>query len=320
MRKWILLGAAAIAIAAGGLVMMRRTPRVQATRAAVPASLPRDVILSGRVVPRTTVAVTAPMAGTLEAFFVDAGAEVIQGQLLGRIRNAPSDTAVQEAEAELDRVQGSITALNGEQLAARLEVSRADADRSRAQGELERLQKAYVRQKGLWDAGATARLTFEKSEKDYNDAKTAMETLDAASKAAAARAEAVAREIDTANQAVTEKTAAIERAKEQATSGEIHSPADGIVVARHGEPGEPVTSATKLMEIATGLTALQAIVAVDPSTLARVHAGQAATVKFGDEEIAGAVQEVRGGDVVVYFNSAAPITKLDVAVQVKIKF
>ena len=320
----MIAGVAIVVVAGAAVLLVRRSPKGQPNvpKTSAPVTVdPSEVILNGRVTARTVVAIAAPIEGTLQAYFVEIGAEVIHGQLLGRIANPKFDTSAQAAQIDLERTQATLTALNGEQLAARLEVSRAEAEQSRARGELDRLQKAYERQKGLWAAGATARLTFEKSEKEFTDAQATLEKLDSAAKQAGARMDAIAREIDAASRAVVEKTAAIERTKAEPAPGELHSPADGIVIARHAQPGEPVDPSMKnLLEVATDLAALQTSVTPDPAILPRIHAGQMAMVRLGDDDIAGVVQEVRGNEMLVYFTSAAPVTKLDVPVQVKIKF
>lgn len=317
-------GAALLIVTGAGVVATRRGAKVPSNPVTVAVPVAADsgeVILNGRVTARTVVAIAAPIEGTLQAYFVEVGAEVIQGQLLGRIANPKFDTSAQASQIDLEKTQASLTALNGEQLAARLEVSRAEAEKSRARGELDRLQNAYERQKGLWAAGATARLTFEKSEKEFTDAQAALEKLESAAKQAGARMDAIGREIEATTRAVTDKTAAIERIKAEPAPGELHSPADGMVVAKHGQPGEPVDPSMKnLLEVATDLAALQTNVTPDPAILPRIHAGQMAMVRLGDDEIAGVVQEVRGNEVLVYFTSAAPVTRLDVPVQVKIKF
>jgi multidrug resistance efflux pump len=315
VKQWI-GAAAAVVVIAGVFIVLRRPAKVVQAPVVPTAPAPTEVVLTGRVEPRVVVGINAPIEGPLDAFFVDAGAQVIEGQLIGRVRNPKAEASLQQTQADLDQTQVRVTELNGEQLSARLEASRAEADASRARGELDRLQKAYERQKGLWDAGATARLTFEKAQKDYNDAKSSIDKLEAAAKQAAAHLDEIGREIDAVNRAVTEKTAAIERAKQDATAGELHAPADGIIVARHGQPGDTVDPSVKLMEIAVELTKLQAIVPASE----KIHAGQAAEVRIGDEVSAGAVQEVRGSDAVVYFDAAMPIDKLSLTAQVKIKF
>jgi multidrug resistance efflux pump len=318
VKRWIAGGVAVVAIGTAMALYSRRTPKVvQAPVPVAAAPLATDVVLPGRVTPRTIVSVNAPIEGTIEAFFVDAGAEVIAGQLLGKIRSSKGDSGVQQAQADLDAAQARVTQLNGELLSARLEASRSDADASRSRADLDRLQKAYERQKGLWAAGATARLVYEKSEKDYIDAKSAVDKLDTAAKAAASRLDELTREIDIARKVVDEKLAGIERSKQDVNVGELHAPADGVIVARHGQPGDPVDPSVKLIDMATEMTKLQATVQL---TSALIKTGQTAIVHIADEDFQGVVQEVRQTDAVIYFETANPVKQIELAAQVKIKF
>jgi multidrug resistance efflux pump len=327
-RKWLIVGAVVLVFAAGGGVAIRlrahKVKPAQATQAVtVPLENP-DTELTGRVRPQSSILVAAPMEGTLEAFFVDVNQEVYQGQLLGRIRNADLENAQQQAQLKLDTTQARATTLAGDQLAARLEASRATVDQSRAHAEIDRLEKGYQNQKKLWDLGATARLAFEKAEKDYKDARAALDRADASAKQASDHAAAIEAEIDAVNRAVTDATAAIERAKADLANAEIHSPADGIVMARRGQPGEAVDPSIKdLLQIGTGLTSLQVAVSPDPAMLARIHPGQAAAVHVNEitpDELTGTVREVRGSEVVIDFTSPVALMKLDQTAHVKLKF
>jgi HlyD family secretion protein len=326
-RKWLIAGTLAlVALAAAGIAIARRPHK--AAPAAVhnvePASTD-DAPLTGRVQPRTIVAVAAPIEGTIEAFYAEPGQEVIQGQLLGRIRSPKLAAAEQQARLDLDQAQARAAGIGNDQLAAKLEVSRAAADQSRAHAELDRLEKAYERQKGLWAAGATPRLTFEKAEKDAKDARAELETLDTVAKVAANRTEQLARDLEAVTQSIAERTAALDRAKADLNAGELHSPADGILLARHGDVGQPVDPSTDpsskdLLQIATDLTALQVMITPPPMLLPRIQPGQAASVRVANSEYPGTVREVRGTEVAIDFTVPAAMTTLDLTAQVKIKF
>jgi multidrug resistance efflux pump len=291
--------------------------------AAAPA-LPGEVTFAGHVQPRTIVNVAPQLEGVLDTYFVELGQEIYQAQLLGRVRNPELDQAQKHGQSELDQAELRVTKLTGEQLAARLESSRAAADQARAHSEVERLQKNYDRQKGLWEAGATPRLAWEKAQKDYTDAKADIDRQDVAVKSAAEHEASIDRDLEAANHAVSDATTALEHARGGAGSAEIHSPVDGIVLARKELQGQRVDpSMTDLMQIATDLTSLQAVATPDASVLPRIHAGQAAAVRIPEvnpDPMNGTVREVRGADVIVDFTSPVAITKLDLAAQVMIKF
>lgn len=323
-RSWIIAGGiaaaiAVIAIAAGIALRLHRPKSTPPPAPPVPVATEAD--LTGRVEPRTLVPVGAPVAGAIDAYYLDVGQEVYKDQLLGRIRDEDLESAAQQAQLALDTAQTRVTTLDAQQLQAKLEVSRAEADRSRAHSDLDHLEKEYQRQKGLWDVGATPRLVYEKAEKDYNTARDNVEKLDSAAKDAAARASKIASDLEAANRASEEANKGLDQAKADLNRGEIHSPVDGIVAARKGAPGEPVNaSATDLFEIATDLTQLQVRLTADP---ARIHAGQTASVRVPElspEPIPGTVREVQGSQATVDFTSPQPITKLGLNAQVKIKY
>ena len=78
-----------------------------------------------------------------------------------------------------------------------------------------------------------------------------------------------------------------------------------------------------LFQIATDLTQLQITLTPSPEDLARIHAGQAVSIRVPDlspDEIPGVVREVSRAEVTIDFTSPTPPAKLDLAAQVKIKF
>ncbi len=294
-----------------------------ATRASTATAAP-EFTFTGHVQARTTVDIGAPVEGVLESLFVDLGQEVYKDQLLGKIRNPKLDDASRQAQSELDKAQARVALLTTEQLSARLDASQAAASQTRAHSEVDRLQKLYDKQQGLWAAGAIPRLAWEKAQKDYADAKADADRQDTIAKSAAARDAGVTAELEAANRSVALATAAIDHAKESTGVAEIHAPDDGIVIAKKDLQGQPVDPTMKdILKIGTSLTELQ-VVYQDPSTPpsidVRVQKGQAATVKMGDAEFAGTVSDVTSRSITVDFTLPEPAKQLDTPVQVKIKF
>lgn len=318
-------GIVLLAAAAGAVIAVRaRKPKPVHVTAAPPPVIATEANLTGRVEPRTIVSVGAPIEGVIDAYFLDVNQPVYKDQLLGRIHNPEGESTVQQAQLALDTAQTRVTTLSGQQLAAKLEVSRTEAEQSRARNDLDRLEKNDQKQKGLWDVGATPRLTFEKAEKDYKDAKDAIDKQAAAAKDAEARATQIAADLDAANAAVEKANAALDGAKADLTKGEIHSPADGIILARKGAANDPVDLTSKdLFQIASDLTQLQITLTPSPEELTRIHAGQAVAIhvpELSPDEIPGIVRGVSASQITVEFTSPSPATKLDLVAQVKIKF
>ena len=321
-RRTIFIILAAILLVAGGGFGIVRWRKAHAPRAVAPviASAPpaTALILQGLVQPRNIVSVGASVEGILDAYFVEINQEVYQGQLLGRIRNPKLDEGQQKAQSALDAAESRVTALAGEQLQAKLETSRATADQTRAHNEVERLQKNYDRQQGLWNAGATARLVWEKAQKEYSDAKADADKQDAAAEQAARHEASLAHDLESANQAVASAKTAIERTKTTTASAEMHSPVDGVVVAKQDLTGQPVDPSMKeLVKIGTDLTLLCVPIGTEEK---RVHAGLAAKVVIGSDEYSGTVRDDNGHGLVVDFAVPTAWTRFGEAAQVIIRF
>jgi len=327
-KRGLVAGGGIVAVTAIGFciwlmaVKHRRKP-VPAKPAAAFATVFQgpEITLTVRLQARTTEIVDAPVAGILDAWFVEEGQEVYEDQLLGRIRNADLENAVQQAQSALDRAEVRIAQLDAQAVNARLEASRTTADEIRIRNELDRIEKIYQRYRNLMDAGAIARLTFEKTQTDYDAAKTEAENRERSAREAQDKAASLQRDSEEAKRALAEQTAALTKAKDAVAVGDLHSPADGVVLARSAHQGDQVEESAKgLLTIATELTELAVSLTPDPAVLARVHPGQHAFVRIDEAESAGEVKDIRGAEVIVEFTSEKPITKLGTAAQVRIVF
>src|SRR5262245_60563106 len=241
-RWFIISGAAALLALAGAAILV--LPRISAKRtkpAAPVAEAPTpagDINLSGKIRAKYVISMSAPIEGTIGAFFVDVGQEVFEGQLLARLSNEGLEAGQQTAERDLELTQTRVNTLESEIVSARLEASRARADASRARGEHDRLDKIYRRQQMLYSEGATPRLTFEKSSREFELAQSEFRTLERLAASAESRVAGLIKSLDSEKRVLQEKADALETAKAKSASAEITSPAQGLVVARIGEVGQ----------------------------------------------------------------------------------
>lgn len=321
MRKsWLIAGGAILVVVSiGWMIRHRGKPARPQVPVATVLQGP-DVTLIGALQAQSTKQVDAPVPGILDAWFVDIGGEVYAEQLVGRIRNADLDNALQSAQAAVDSAELRVAAIDGQALSAKLELSRTAADRVRARNELERLTELYERYKHLFELGALARLMYEKTDAEYRAAKTEAVNRDTAARAAQEKAAEVDRDAEEAKKGLAEKTAELEKAKEAVAGCDLHSPDDGVVLGRNIHQGDKVEAQQHLMTMATELTKLAVALAPDALALARIRAGQHAYVNLSGDEIAGEVHEVRGAEVAVWFSTKEPVTKLGTAAHVRIVF
>jgi multidrug resistance efflux pump len=329
--KWILFGGVTVlaAIAAGALVVWRQTvkPVLPKPAPVVQTIAPQgfqgnEVSLAGKIAAQKIVNVPAPIDGIIESFAVDAGDNVFEGQVLARIKNARVSSAMEMATAELDKAETRVKNTEAAIVSTRLEASRARADAARAKNDLDRAEKNYNRQKLLFAEGATPRLTYEKSENDYNILKDEAESKTALAQQADDRAAQLNRDLDAFKRMLDEQSQAMERAKSDATGGEVRSPVDGLILSRRGQAGEEVSrSMDDLFRIATAMSAMEVIVEPTPPQLARIRAGQAAAIHLAEvsDAIEGTVREVVGSQVIVDFISPTPLIKPGLTAQVTIK-
>jgi HlyD family secretion protein len=154
---------------------------------------------------------------------------------------------------------------------ARQAVADAQASLDRSQAELVGAQKNAERNKMLLDEGLVARSTYD----------------DLTAQLAVARAN------------VSSARVAVERARQNLSYTEIHSPIDGVVVERNADVGQTVAaslSTPQLFLIANDLTHMQIVVSVDESDIASIQEGQ--PVRFTvqarpSEKFTGRVEQVR---------------------------
>lgn len=323
--KWLLFAGTVIlvGVGTGALSLLRRSSPPAQPKTAVAPVFGSEIGLTGKVQARNIVPVAAAIDGTMEEFTVEVGQDVFEGQLLARIRNTTLESAVERAQADFDRAQSRVTTLEANLIAARLEASRADADGSRARAEAERSEKLYLRQQLLHKEGATPRLVFEKSQKEYRALKAEYDSLAELAAHTEERARSLVKEIDAARKTLEEKNDDLEAAKEELQAAEIHSPVDGILVARRAEAGSSVTPSMKdLFQIAVDLSSLEVVVEPPPPALERIRAGQPAIVRLAEmanEPVQASVREVKGSQVFVEFASPNPAIRPGLTAQVTIR-
>ena len=317
---------ALLIVVGGSIYALRRTsaPKQAAPAAPVPMVFTgSEVTLEGKVRATTVQSVAVPIEGRIESFHAEVGDEVYEGQILASVKSDAAGAAQERAQLDLERAQTRVNNLEGALANARLEASRTEADASRARSEAERTAKLYQREKMLLAAGATPRLKFEKSEREYNEARAESEALSTLASNAASRLETLQRDLDAARKVLAEKTEDMDEAKAQTASGEVRAPANGVLVGRRGVVGDDVDpSMPDLLQIATDLSRLEVLLEPEPPVLARIKPGQQATISIAEqsaEPLPGTVKAVDQGKVVVEFANPNPLIKPSLSAHVRIQ-
>jgi HlyD family secretion protein len=325
--KWLFIAGPILLLAVAGAAwsIYRRTsaqkPSAQAATAPKPVTPAQPVSLTGRIEARKVVLVAAPIDGIVDALFAEMGQEVQHGQLLARVKSARLGAVVEDANSLAEGAQSRLNDIETSIISARLENSRATADATRAKNEFEQADKAFQRQSMLMKEGATPRLVFEKAQREYETAKQDNENKSALLQQAESRLEALTREREAAKRALDEKSLTLDQAKADVSSGDLVSPVDGVVVGRHGQPGEEVSpTTTDFFQIAVELGSLSVAVEPPPPVLARIRPGQHAFVHLAEypEDLPGSVREIRGTQAIVDFTSPSAVIRPGLTANVRI--
>src|ERR1017187_4374016 len=305
--KWIpvSVGLVLFGLAVGVVVWRGRrhpvAPPAAATAAAI-AVARHEITLQGKIRPRHVTAVGASVPGFIEAFLVEPGQDVYQGQVLARIGAQGLESAREVAQAALDG---------------------AEADAARARLALERAERASARQQTLFPEGATPRLVYQKALQEYEAALKDSELIDATVRTGREHIQSGIDEAGAARKIVADKTRLLEEAQGNLSASEVHSPVDGYVVSRKGEvggsAGEP---RDQLFQIATDLYAMEVALDPKPEMLKRIVPGQPALVLVLDLQNAampGVVREIKDNQVIVEFDSTLPAIKPGMQADVRLK-
>jgi HlyD family secretion protein len=267
--------------------------------------------------------VGAGVTGAIESFLADVGQDVAEGQLLAHVGSQGLESVREEAARAAQNAQEKVNATESRIIAARLEASRSRADSNRARDQFERAEKAYQRQQMLNREGATPRLVYEKSEREFETSRTEFNSLGELARQAENRVDDLVHELEAAKRASDDRRAEAESATAQAAGAEVRSPVSGVVVARNGEPGKLLgpDEATDLFEIAADLSQLAVAIQPGAAALKRIRRGQDALVFVADlpGAIPATVKEIRTGDLVVGFVSPSAVIRPGMTAQVRLR-
>lgn len=331
MRTRVLqaIGVVVFLIAAGLFIFYRpkhAEPPKPAPQAPPPVAaalpLPTEITLTGNIEAVKVLNVAVPVNGVVEQYLAAVGDEVTEGQLLARIRNPQLDSALEQAKADSERAHTQVSSLEAELIGARLEASRADADVTRAKLEYSKAEKEYEKQQNMMRDGVTPRVVFERAEQEYKAWKAQSDTAVSVAKTTADRVDSLNQALEAARKDVDKTASELDAAENDMGAENVDAPSDGIVIARHGNSGEPVnTGIPDLFQIAVDLSLLQVVVTPSAQDAPRIQPGQSAAIEIKDvpAKTTGKVREIKDGKVFVEFTSPAANVRPAMTATVRIK-
>lgn len=263
---------------------------VETTETAVPVIvaraemglLSRGDLLSGMVAPRTEINLVPKMGGRVATVTAEAGDRVRAGQTVVRLEATELQAAVAQAEAGL-----AMARAGGEQ--SRLAVVQARTGEEQARIALDQAQAAYdlaqsnyERGRFLLEQGAIPQAEFEQRfQEPYNRARGGLEQARVGIEQARVMLEQAVNNYEQALPAqAAQAEAALALARANYANSIINSPLNGIVAARHIEPGAMAAPSMPVLTI-IDIDHVRVEVQVSEKLVNRLQSGQEVPVRIG---------------------------------------
>jgi len=229
------------------------------------------ITANGKVKPETEVKISSDVSGEIVELYVKEGDEVIENQLLLKIR---PDIYL----SNLDKMKASLNS-------AKANLANSKARLAQVSAQFTQAELSFERNKKLWNEGAI-------SKSDYETASSAYQV---------ARAEVTAAEenVNSASYAVQSAEASLNEAQENLTKTSIYAPMSGTVSKLNVEKGERVVgtiqmTGTELLRIAN-LNKMLITVEVNENDIIKVHLKDTAYIEIDaylGQQFKGIVTEI----------------------------
>lgn len=243
-------------------------------------SLTNEIEYIGTTFPLREVALRSRIEGQILDITANISDTVAQGQVLARIDNLISESAVAEAKAEVAALQSEVASLEAS-------VNDARALVQQAQLELKQAQSDAARNEKLLQQGAIAEQAAEITKTAVG---TAEQTLQSAQQQVVNRSGAVV----AAQRRVVAQEALVAQEEQRKSFAVLTSPVNGAVVERILEPGDLAQPGSEILRLGD-FSQIKVRVEIPERELARINTGQGAQVKldaFPNQAFTGEVTRI----------------------------
>ena len=234
-----------VVLAAGPVYYLTRESTIDVTATNVERGRVEQTITaiaSGTVMARSTSLVAAGSMGTIVAFPCDEGNQVKQGDVLVELRHVELDAQVRLAEANLKVGKSRLEqAKMGQSIGGKVSSTRV----AQSQAQYDQAKKDFDQAKTLMETKSIARNLFDRAETAF---KVADEAL-AAALASEGENQVRGEEVVMAEANIEQLEAGIEVARATRDNAFIKAPFDGVVAKTLRKVGEAVTIGMPLLQL-----------------------------------------------------------------------
>ena len=192
-------------------------------------------------------AVASVMSGEVVSIPVREGQTVRKGELLVQLDSRERANAVDQAQANLERSQKSLSELQETFRSTLPTIQGAGADIERAQAALHEAELNYARAQKLVQGKAAPGSQLDSARSQLEQAQASLKSLQFNKSAVSGRTVASQRAVDGAQAQVRASEVALKLAQVQFDQTRVTSPFDGLVVSRNLYEGEWATPGTAVI-------------------------------------------------------------------------
>ena len=260
--------------------------------------LARSVVATGSIIPVTTVELKSKSAGLVKQILVQEGERIKEGQVLIELDKEMLQAQLREGEASRMAAGARLQEAEAEAASAETMKKKLALDVNNQEDNLRFRKRQVDRYRAMSEDKIISRMDMDQVERDYQEAYLKLESLRSELLMQDARIEATRKVMARVRAEVIQADASLDRARENLRYATITSPITGIVLKRHVEVGDAVSSILQLGSQATLLSTLGDMSEVfvegrvDESDIGHVFVGQQARVKvdaFRDQAFPGKV-------------------------------
>lgn len=265
------------------------------------------ILIAGIVRAADPVNVHPDTSGILQSLHVRKGDTVKEGDLLAIVRNDAFDAIEQRLAREHQALTTRVESLEKSLAQAKLDLARARSDADTARSRIDSAKIEADRQKALYDAGATSRVTYEQAQQTWDTVRRQSEASARILSAAETRVTVEERNLAAEKLALEDKRVEWESARGDVQLGEVLATVEGVVTDIPVEEGAVVSpNGEPLLVIEPTESTRFAVVQPSEEQMRRIRVGQPAAVRpqaISDiREIPGRVSAFRGPEVLIEFD------------------
>jgi len=264
-------------------------------------TLEKLVVATGSIVPRSTIEIKSKASGIVERILVEEGERVSAGQVLLELDKELLRAQLRESEASLLAIEAALQEAQSNQLMAERTKEKLEMDQLNLQDQVSYNTKQIDRYKKLFEENLLPLNDMDQAERVLQDSTFQLGAIKSEMLMQDAKIDAARKAVLRAEAEVTQAKATVDRARENLHYATIRAPRPAMVLKRHIEEGDAVSSILQMGSQATLIMTLGDMGEVyfegrvDESDIGQVTAGMKSRIKvdaFRDKDFPGKVLEI----------------------------